>query len=212
MAAPPLSDVLAWRDLIARQVINEIRPEELVAVYDTRSPSSDPKVVLEIEKYILLLIERLLDQYCGYGELRNRVSESKHLARNSIHDALLDPESKDGQSLRTYFRRTIQNRCVDGLRRQSQYDRRFQALANSEDNLEDDSDDNPKGHRGGMPDRNEDRLIWGIDLQDMMEAEGHAGRRLALEMTIKRYMQKEIALATGVDVRQVRRWQKSFAN
>jgi transcriptional regulator with XRE-family HTH domain len=33
---------------------------------------------------------------------------------------------------------------------------------------------------------------------------------LALEMVLGGYTQEEIALATGVDVRQVRRWLKSF--
>ncbi len=212
MPAPPLSDVLAWRDLIARQDINEIKREELVAVYDTRLPSSDPRVVLEIEKVILLLIERLLDQHLGYGDSRNSVSESKHLARNSIHDALLDPESEDGQSLRTCFRKTIHNRCVDAFRKQLQYARRFSALKNLAENIEDDPDDNPKGRHDGTPDRYEDRLVRKIDLENMKQAETHAGRRLALEMTIKGCTQEEIALATGADVRQVRRWLKSFAN
>ncbi len=210
IAAPPLSNVAAWRDIITRRAIHEFRPEEFVAVYDTRSPSSDPKVVREIEKYILLLIERLLEENLGYGDLRNSVAESKHLARNSIHDALLDPESEDGQSLRTYFRRTIQNRCVDAFRKQLQYDRRYTALKDLGENFEVDLDGSPKGHHRGSPDRNEDRLIWIIDLENMTEAEAHAGRRLTLEMTIRGYAQDEIALATGASVRQVRRWQKSF--
>ncbi len=190
--------------------MNEFRPEKLIAVYDTRSPSSDSRVVLEIEKYILLLIERLLDHNLGHGdrllddylfrgEIRNDVSERKHSARNSIHDALLDPTSKDGLSLREYFRKTIHNRCVDAGRRQFQYERRFIVLKNFENDFEDD----PQGQLDGLPDRYENRLIQYIDLQNITEAEAHAGRRLTIEMTIRGYTQEEIALATGVDVRQV---------
>ncbi len=199
MPAPPLSEVAIWLDLIVRRALDEFTPEELIAVYDTRSPSSDSRVVLGIERYILLQIERLLNLHLGYGDLRNDVSERKHLARNSIHDALIDLESDDGRSLRGYFFETNFNRCVDAARKRIQYEQRFTSLEALANDLKDESD-------------SEDGLILWIDLQNMVEAEAHAGRRLALEMTIQGCTQEEIALATGVVVRQVRRWLKSFAS
>jgi RNA polymerase sigma factor (sigma-70 family) len=201
----------AWQDIIARRAFNEYRPEELIAVYDTRSPDSDSEVVEEIQAYIILSIERVLDYFLGHGDLNNNVSERKHLARSSIYDALLDPMSQDGLSLRRYFRRTIHNRCVDALRKQLQYRRRFSVLESSDIDLADDHlDDDADGPYEGRSVPTEDRLNLEIDLKNMWLAIAHAGRRLTLEMLIKGYTQEEIALAAGVSDRQVRRWLKSL--
>lgn len=211
MPAPALSDVAAWQDIIVRRAFNEYRPEELITVYDTRSPDSDSTVVEEIQAYIIWSIERVLDYFLGHGDLNNNVSERKHLARSSVYDALLDPTSQDGLSLRRYFRRTIHNRCVDALRKQFQYRRRFSVLESSDIDLGDDHlDDDPDGPYEGPSVRTEDRLNLEIDLKNMWLAIAHAGRRLTLEMLIKGYTQEEIALAAGVSDRQVRRWLKSL--
>jgi DNA-directed RNA polymerase specialized sigma24 family protein len=201
MPAPKLSDEPAWRDIIARRAFHEFTPEELLAVYDTRSASSNATVVWRIEKYLLLVIDRVISARLGYGDARNGISEAKHLARNAIHDALMLPNSEDGKALRKFFNYTITVRCVDAARKRTHYEERFLSLEVFDNELIDD---------GNEPQQYEDRLVQSIDIERMTRVEAHAGRRLAREMVLRGYTQEEIALATGVNVRQVRRWLKSF--
>jgi len=202
MPAPELSDVSAWRNIIARRGLHDYTPEKLLAIYDARATCLDPEIVAAIEKHLLLVIERILRTRLGSSNTSDAVSESKHEARSCIHDAMNRPDSNDGRSLRRRFRLTVINRCVDAMRRRIRYGHRYESLEALGDRIDDHNHEPVYLH--------DELLVQSIDITKMISAEAHAGRRMALEMIIKGYTQEEIASAVGVDVRTVQEWYAYF--
>ncbi len=62
---PPLSNVDAWRNLIAQGELDEHRAEAIIAVYDTRTDKDDKVIVTRIELYLERRFTRIILRFIG---------------------------------------------------------------------------------------------------------------------------------------------------
>ncbi len=120
---PPLSNVDAWRNLIAQGELDEHRAEAIIAVYDTLTDKDDKVIVTRIELYLERRFTRIILRFIGqraadwdiyWGPHRDDIYEE---ARFKVLAALASPTSKAGAGLRRYFWRFITNCVLDAQKK-----------------------------------------------------------------------------------------------
>ena len=111
---PKSTDLEGWRRAVEDGRFRGFRMEEIVAAIQDLGPGTDKQVLNPIAKHLSDVLLRILRKCVdtGYANQGRDIIERVH---GHVIDAVLAPNSADGQGLRTAFTPRVEYRIKDGL-------------------------------------------------------------------------------------------------
>lgn len=113
--SPQPDDLVGWRRVIAADGLGQCPPARVVAAIQAMGPQGDRRVLNLLMKHVSDVMLRRLRRLIG----RNHPNEGIDMierAHNGLIEAVLQPESADGEALRVAFMATVEYRAADAIR------------------------------------------------------------------------------------------------
>jgi DNA-directed RNA polymerase specialized sigma24 family protein len=113
--SPPASfDLEGWHRAVARGELGLFRPEALLCAVQDLGPNADPAVLNPIVARLSEIIMKMARRHVG----TNKPNRGEGIIVNvagGIWKSLLDPKSKDGQTMRDRLGGIVRFRCLDAI-------------------------------------------------------------------------------------------------
>ena len=114
--SPEPDDLSAWRCLVDGDRLGECSPESIVAALQKLGPNGERRVLNALMQHVSDLITNRLRKRVGFNHA-DRGMEIIESAHGQLIEAILSPDSADGQGLEVAFNARIDFRMGDAIRR-----------------------------------------------------------------------------------------------
>lgn len=122
---PSPSDLEGWRSVVAANDLHRLRPKDIVAAIQHIGPNGDQRLLAALITHVSEQLLRIIKRLVGKNH-RNEGEDIIWRAHHQLIEAVLKPNSKDGQALCKSFRKCVEFRVADAIRAERKYAHRNQ--------------------------------------------------------------------------------------
>ncbi|UPJ79830.1 sigma-70 family RNA polymerase sigma factor [Bradyrhizobium sp. 183] len=136
---PSPSDLEGWRSVVAGNDLRRLRPQDIVAAIQHIGPNGDQRLLAALITHVSEQLLRTIKRVVGKNH-RNEGEDIIWRAHHQLIEAVLKPNSKDGQALCKSFRKCVEFRVADAIRAERKYAHRNQPFT-TQPGVADDGED-----------------------------------------------------------------------